>query len=97
MSGWNPVTEKLREDLNRLQDELQTLIFTPKVKGEILQSLKENPNATQRDIAKKINPSNTWILHIAFWHAWNELEKSGEIVGCGHGRGKLKTWIVKEA
>lgn len=96
--GWNPVTERLRKDLERLEEELQTLIFIPKMKKKILFFLKENPDSTEKAMKEilAMPELNIYLLWVSFYYAWKALMLERQIVGTSHGKGHSRTWRVSE-
>lgn len=94
--GWNPVTEKLRADLDRLEEELRQLIFTPKMRAQILSYLKAHPDSTEREVKNALNPGEVHLLWISTYYAWKELEKEKLIEWTSRGQGRPRTWRLNE-
>ena len=93
-TGWNEVTKTLREDSNKLRKILLTEILIPKAREEMIRFLKENPNIETRSFYSKAWQSDERLL--AWYHAKEELEREGIIVSESQGRGKNRTWKIKE-
>jgi len=92
--GWTNVTRKLREDVDRLNDIILEEVLVPKAKDAVIEFLKDNPDVQTRSFYDK-----QW-LDILRSHAWyiaqQELEEEGKIVSVSHGRGRNRTWNLKE-
>jgi hypothetical protein len=85
--------------LDRMQEELISEIFLPKMQAHIVESLKSGPK-TQHEIAKVLPDFVTnHLTCYAFYRAWDNFEKAGVILPISHGRGHPRTWqlsILKE-
>lgn len=92
--GWNNVTRRLRDDINDLGDLFRSEILIPQAKQVILSFLQEHPNVQTRHFHDK-----KWVglRGIAWYYAKEQLEAEGQIVFESHGRGKNRTWNIKEA
>ena len=83
--------------LNDLEDALVEEIFVPIAKDIIKKYLKEKTDAKTREITDSFYGKNYSNFQFAAMHkAFNRLEKSGEIIATSHGRGKQRTWKLKE-
>jgi len=92
--GWNTVSRSLRKDIDELKDTLLSEILIPKAKTEILKFLKENSNVQTRNFYHKAWNHGERLL--AWYHGKEELELEGQIVSVSHGKGKNRTWKLKE-
>lgn len=92
--GWNKVTRAMRKDVNKLRDLFLSEILFPQAKQAILSFLKEHPNVQTRNFHDK-----KWVglRANAWYYAQEQLEAEGKIVSESHGRGKNRTWKLKES
>jgi hypothetical protein len=90
--GWNPITQQLREDLNRLQKEIVDLIFIPRMRNEIVAFLGSHRDATKHAAFKALVPHGENVLWLSFYHAWEELENDKFLLGISQGQGKPRLW-----
>jgi len=79
----------------KIEDEIVNSL-EPKAQEQILKIIEENPNIRTGDLTDHFTVANR-LMHLAFWHAWDKLQKSGEIVATSHGAGHHRTWNIKEA
>ena len=84
--------------INTLEDSLIDDIFIPLAKDIIKNFLMENPDARTSQITDSFyGKGYSNLLTIALNRAFNLLEQTGEIIATSHGRGKQRTWKLKEA
>ncbi len=93
---WNPVTVRLRTDLDKLSEDLRDAFFDGIMETRIRANLKTYPDSTNKQIMSVCFRQGNILLWHSFYFVWQRLEKTGEIVGTGHGRGKSKTWRLKQ-
>lgn len=94
--GWNPVTEMLRKELDKLEEDLRDAFFDGIIETRIRAHLKTYPDSTNKQIQSVCFRKDNNLLWHSFYFVWQQLEKHGAIVETGHGRGKPKTWRLKQ-
>lgn len=92
--GWSRVTRSLRDDVNDLKELFLSEILIPQAKQAILTFLKEHPHVETRNFYDK-----KWCVQlrlVAWYDAKEQLEAEGKIISESHGRGKNRTWSIRE-
>ena len=93
--GWDDVTRSLRKDVNALEELIYSELLIPKARIAVKQFLKENPNVeTKRFYHEDWKVGKRWS---AWYYAKQELELEGIIVSESHGKGRNRTWKLKES
>ena len=101
--SYSALREKLKID-DRIDYALERILeiekeidrsLEPKAQQEILKLIEENPNIRTGDLTDHFKGYSRFI-HLAFWHAWNKLQESNQIVATSHGKGKHKTWNIRK-
>jgi hypothetical protein len=83
--------------INNLEDSVINDIFLEKAKEIIKKFLRDNPDVQTGQITNSFyGKGYSNFLKIALDRAFNLLEATGEIVATSQGRGKQRTWRIKE-
>ena len=90
--GWNGVTTRLRDDVDKIEECVRKEILTPKLKQAIISFLKEHPDTETRVLNNQAY-SLPSLERNAWYYAKEELEEEGKIVSTSQGRGKNRLWI----
>ena len=84
--------------VNTLEDSLINEVFIPIAKGMIRNFLRENPDARTGQVTDNFyGKKHSQFLVNALDKAFSLLEQTGEIIATSHGKGKQRTWKLKEA
>lgn len=82
----------IENDMKKMSDLFRDLVLVPHQKEKLLEWLKDHPDLK----GSEIRTCNNDIMTIAWNIAFRELIKEGKVIPTSHGRGRERTWRVKD-
>jgi len=89
----------LMERLNKIERILSKYILVPAMQQKILSYLKTHPNVPTRIFMKQVQPTSEYygtLEKLAWFEAKAQLEADGQIISQIQGKGKNRTWTLKD-